>query len=256
MRIADLTLEGDQREIRRILRGIRRCVAPDVISNFAPKFQYTNGRISEITVVCETTGKLLTKSADSLSLEGGFKLNLQYVTKRDSVSMRSPVAIDHIALVVRAENFDAYRTLLVERFKDAQLEIFEQCPGMDMAELNSYSSDIHIAVCAPSSPKSHLTKFLSINRGEGLQHVAVSVSNIELVASRLYESGIEFVSANDRAELSEAILRDRRPGGFIHQIFSTPIVGGAFLELIERHNASSFSNHNIQQLFSRLENSA
>jgi methylmalonyl-CoA/ethylmalonyl-CoA epimerase len=79
------------------------------------------------------------------------------------------------------------------------------------------------------------------NFGQGVQHVAFKVENIERVAENLTRDGLRF---------STGLL----VGPGLKQIFSErDAVSGMMYELIERTGESGFQDNNVNQLFEQLE---
>lgn len=125
---------------------------------------------------------------------------------------------------------------------------------------------------APGKRRSQVDEYLDFYNGPGLQHLAISTTDIVASVKACMARGIEFMRvpdtyyddlrtrfadvALDLGELREyGILADRDDEGYLLQIFSRmnqdrPTV---FFELIERHGSQGFGSGNFKALFVALE---
>ena len=125
---------------------------------------------------------------------------------------------------------------------------------------------------AQGKRKSQIEEYLDFYRGAGVQHIAVSTTDIVGAVNELTQRGVEFLPIpesyyadvperigeieEDVADLRRlGILVDRDDEGYLLQIF-TKAVGDrptVFFELIERHGARGFGEGNFKALFEALE---
>jgi 4-hydroxyphenylpyruvate dioxygenase len=125
---------------------------------------------------------------------------------------------------------------------------------------------------AQGKRKSQIEEYLDFYRGPGVQHIAVSTTNIVKTVDELAARGVRFLPIpetyyadvperigaidQDLADLQRlGILVDRDEEGYLLQIF-THAVGDrptVFFELIERHGARGFGEGNFKALFEALE---
>ena len=125
---------------------------------------------------------------------------------------------------------------------------------------------------AQGKRKSQIEEYLDFYRGPGVQHIAVSTTNIVKTVDELAARGVRFLPIpetyyadvperigaidHDLADLQRlGILVDRDEEGYLLQIF-THAVGDrptVFFELIERHGARGFGEGNFKALFEALE---
>ena len=125
---------------------------------------------------------------------------------------------------------------------------------------------------APGRRKSQIEEYLDYNHGPGVQHLALTTSDIVATVKSLRENGIEFLevpetyyedlearvgtieeSVEDLKELG--ILVDRDEDGYLLQIFTKPLEDRptVFFEVIERHGARGFGEGNFKSLFEAIE---
>jgi 4-hydroxyphenylpyruvate dioxygenase len=125
---------------------------------------------------------------------------------------------------------------------------------------------------AQGKRKSQIEEYLDFYRGPGVQHIAVSTTNIVKSVTELVARGVRFLpipeayyadvperigeTAYDIADLQRlGILVDRDEEGYLLQIFSHAVGDRptVFFELIERHGARGFGEGNFKALFEALE---
>lgn len=125
---------------------------------------------------------------------------------------------------------------------------------------------------AEGKRKSQIDEYLDFYGGPGVQHIAVSTTDIVATVEELSRRGVQFLPIpesyyadvperigeidQDVADLRRlGILVDRDDEGYLLQIF-THAVGDrptVFFELIERHGARGFGEGNFKALFEALE---
>src|SRR5437763_6149644 len=125
---------------------------------------------------------------------------------------------------------------------------------------------------AEGKRKSQIEEYLEYYGGPGVQHIALTTSDIVKTVRKLREAGVGFLNTpdsyyddlTDRVEQVAAqqddlhelgILADRDDEGYLLQIF-TKTIGDRptlFLELIERHGAKGFGDGNFKALFEAIE---
>jgi 4-hydroxyphenylpyruvate dioxygenase len=125
---------------------------------------------------------------------------------------------------------------------------------------------------AQGKRKSQIEEYLDFYRGAGVQHIAVSTTDIVSAVTELNARGVEFLPipesyyadvparigdiSQDVADLRRlGILVDRDDEGYLLQIFSNAVGDRptVFFELIERHGARGFGEGNFKALFEALE---
>jgi 4-hydroxyphenylpyruvate dioxygenase len=125
---------------------------------------------------------------------------------------------------------------------------------------------------AQGKRKSQIEEFLDFYKGPGVQHVAVSTTDIVATVTELSARGVRFLPIpetyyaevpervgtidEDMADLRRlGILVDRDDEGYLLQIFSKPVGDRPtmFFEVIERHGARGFGDGNFKALFEALE---
>ena len=103
--------------------------------------------------------------------------------------------------------------------------------------------DIKFALNEGTNVDSQITQFVQ-KHGEGVQHIALRVKNLEHTVALLKQRGLEFITP---------ILRDTDDKGELFQIFSKPVWGGMFFEFIQREGCETFGLGNVQTLYEAVE---
>ncbi|HEX3610312.1 MAG TPA: 4-hydroxyphenylpyruvate dioxygenase [Sporichthyaceae bacterium] len=122
--------------------------------------------------------------------------------------------------------------------------------------------------------RSQIDEFLDFYGGPGVQHIALSTSDILGSVDAMRARGVEFLSTPDsyyddpalRARIGEVrvpveelksrgILVDRDEDGYLLQIFTRPAQDRptVFFEMIERHGSAGFGKGNFRALFEAIE---
>jgi 4-hydroxyphenylpyruvate dioxygenase len=125
---------------------------------------------------------------------------------------------------------------------------------------------------AEGKRKSQIEEYLEYNAGPGVQHVAMTSSNIVEAVAALQRRGVVFLATPDAyydetpgrvGEIDESwedlrrlrILADRDDDGYLLQIFTKTAQDRPtlFFEVIERHGARGFGDGNFKALFEAIE---
>jgi 4-hydroxyphenylpyruvate dioxygenase len=125
---------------------------------------------------------------------------------------------------------------------------------------------------AEGKRKSQIEEYLEFYGGPGVQHVAMTTSNIVDTVEALKERGVGFLETPDAyyedvgdrvGEIDESyedlrrlkILADRDDDGYLLQIFTKTAQDRPtlFFEVIERHGARGFGDGNFKALFEAIE---
>lgn len=198
----------------------------------------------------------------------------------EQASMASALSfecIDHLAICVPEYAFET----VLERYQSVfELEVCHQeyvdtkVSAMDSVVLSNVQKTITLVFMKPCAGKerSQIQRFIDVNGGAGVQHLAFKVGNINLAARELKAAGVEFLDVpptyyqdlpnrvanlpEDIDELSRlGILVDEDEDGLLLQVFTKPLLGDktVFLELIERRGNLGFGSGNIKALFKAVE---
>ena len=125
---------------------------------------------------------------------------------------------------------------------------------------------------AEGKKKSQIDEYLEFYHGAGVQHIAMSTTDICATVHELKSRGVEFlrvpttyyeelqgrvgkIDENIEDLKQHGILVDRDDDGYLLQLFSKPIEDRptVFFEIIQRKGAKSFGKGNFKALFEAIE---
>lgn len=197
----------------------------------------------------------------------------------------SITSIDHVVLNVAAGDLEMATVWYLHLFGFKVQQAFNiqsKKSGLTSKALISPCGKIRFNINEPSSSNSQIQDFLDLNRGAGIQHIALQTNDILLTVDRLQQKDLACLSIPptyytnllNRAELERnslltnnewqqlerlQVLMDwssATPTEILLQIFTQPIFESPtfFFEFIERRNrAEGFGQGNFQALFEAIE---
>ena len=208
--------------------------------------------------------------------------NKPKIEDNDNILHNSITAIDHLVLnvgvgeLVTAVNW-------YEKIFDFQpqqtFNIKTDRSGLHSQVMISPHGNIQLPINEPASPRSQIQEFIDVNRGAGIQHIALLIPDLVDAISQFRTAGLSFLSVPQsyysqlqqrykfslsteelQAISDQEILvdwhEDSHPGQLLLQIFSQPIFSKPtfFFEFIERRSlAQGFGEGNFLALFQAIE---
>ncbi|MDA7977784.1 MAG: 4-hydroxyphenylpyruvate dioxygenase [Pirellulales bacterium] len=125
---------------------------------------------------------------------------------------------------------------------------------------------------AEGKRKSQIAEYIDYNVGAGVQHIALTTSDIIHTVTILKDNGVEFLRVPDSyydvvwdrvGDITEdhqalrdlGILIDRDDKGYLLQLFTKPVEDRPtlFYEIIQRRGSDSFGKGNFKSLFEAIE---
>ncbi len=200
-------------------------------------------------------------------------------------SNETDLTIDHIVLNVPMGELESatnwYRDLF-DFHVEQTFDIHTQKSGLTSKALISSCGKVRFNINQPSGDSSQIQDFLDLNRGAGIQHIALQTNDIFGNVDRMQQQQIAFlpipptyyIQSQIRAKTNRyqhltndewqnlaklQILADwskSNPEAILLQIFTQPIFESPtfFFEFIERRNqAKGFGEGNFQALFEAIE---
>jgi 4-hydroxyphenylpyruvate dioxygenase len=184
-------------------------------------------------------------------------------------------AIDHLTHNVFQGRMDHWANFYESLFNFREIRYFDiegKLTGLRSRAMTSPDGRIRIPLNESADDKSQIAEYLEVYKGEGIQHVAMSTSDIYATVEVLRANGVPFAEAppdtyyemlNERlpghGEPVErmkalAILADgSHHGGRLLQIFTTTMIGPIFFEIIQRKGDEGFGEGNFKALFESME---
>jgi len=213
-----------------------------------------------------------------------FLPNLEFKKLATSPKLRPQFTnIDHIVLNVAMGQLNsavAYYQNLFDFQIQQTFKIQSQLSGLSSQALVDTTGQLQFNINEPSDPNSQIQEFIELNGGAGIQHLALSSSNLISTVVQARSRGVKFLPIptsyyhNLQAKIKHNISKPElqaiaeqeilidwhqdNPQSLLMQIFTQPILDQPtfFLELIERRQqAQGFGEGNFQALYEAVETS-
>ena len=119
--------------------------------------------------------------------------------------------IDHVVLNVAAgalqQTVDWYCTLFDFQVQQT-FNIQTQYSGLNSRVLTPADREMYFNINEPTSPNSQIQEFLEVNRGSGIQHIALRTNNIVQAVAELRQKGQSFLSVPNAyyAQLQQKLM--------------------------------------------------
>jgi 4-hydroxyphenylpyruvate dioxygenase len=184
--------------------------------------------------------------------------------------------LDHLTHNVRRGQMrvwsEFYRTLF--NFEEQKFfDIRGKQTGLLSQAMIAPDHAIRIPLNESQDDNSQIEEFIAQYNGEGIQHLALTSRNIYETVEKLRARGVQL---QDTIETYYDLVDERVPGhgedfdrlrrnrilidgsvetgeGILLQIFTEPLFGPIFFEIIERKGNEGFGNGNFQALFESIE---
>jgi 4-hydroxyphenylpyruvate dioxygenase len=202
------------------------------------------------------------------------------------IDQKNPIInIDHLVLNVAVGELESAAIWYQDLFDFQVQQTFDiqtQKSGLTSKALVSACGKIRFNINQPSSSSSQIQDFLDLNRGAGIQHIALQTHDIFHSIDLMQQQELAFLPIPDiyyanlqnRARLEQNLLLTNAewqqlerlqilmdwststPEQLLFQIFTQPIFESPtfFFEIIERRNrAKGFGAGNFQALFEAIE---
>ncbi|MFO1253757.1 MAG: 4-hydroxyphenylpyruvate dioxygenase, partial [Inhella sp.] len=186
--------------------------------------------------------------------------------------------IDHLTHNVYRGRMKEWADFYERLFNFREVRYFDiegKLTGLKSKAMTSPCGKIRIPINESSDDKSQIAEYLHTYNGEGIQHVALSASDIYGSVDGMKQGGVEF---QDTIETYFDLIDKRLPGhgenlaelrrlrilidGAAHlgadkelllQIFTKEVIGPIFFEIIQRKGNEGFGEGNFQALFESIE---
>jgi len=193
----------------------------------------------------------------------------------DRVAPKGFLAIDHLTNNVEKGTMERWKAFYKDVFGFTQVRYFDikgAKTGLTSFAMRSPCGTFCIPINEADEQKSQINEFIDEYHGPGIQHLAFLTSDILASLRGLETAGarLEFLDieddyygsvfdrvpnvSEDHVEIQKRnVLVDGDADGYLLQIFTKPICGPIFIELIQRHNHLSFGEGNFGALFRSIE---
>ncbi|MGQ0658946.1 MAG: 4-hydroxyphenylpyruvate dioxygenase [Chromatiales bacterium] len=184
--------------------------------------------------------------------------------------------IDHLTHNVPRGRMDEWAQFYQRLFNFQEIRYFDihgKATGLKSRAMVSPCGKIRIPINEPADPKSQVQEYLTAYHGEGIQHIALATEDIHATVERLRARGLRFMDVPDayyeridehvpghgedveRLRVNRILIdgAPQRGMGLLLQIFTEPLIGPIFFEIIERRGNEGFGEGNFQALFEAIE---
>jgi 4-hydroxyphenylpyruvate dioxygenase len=187
--------------------------------------------------------------------------------------------IDHLTHNVYGGRMDLWARFYERLFNFREIRYFDiqgKKTGLTSRALTSPCGKIRIPINEPSDTKSQIQEYLDVYHGEGIQHIALSCTDIYATVEKLRANSVRFLDTpdtyyeridarvpnhgEDLARLkANRILIDGEGVDKEHhedkllQIFTETVIGPIFFEIIQRKGNEGFGEGNFRALFESIE---
>ena len=189
------------------------------------------------------------------------------------------MTIDHLTHNVYQGRMGVWADFYEKLFNFKEIRYFDiegQLTGLRSKAMTSPCGKIRIPINEPSDQKSQIQEYLDAYNGEGIQHIALSCSNIYETVETLRSQGVRFLDTPDTYYAAvnkrvpnhgEDLARLQRNKILIDgegqdkeskedkllQIFTETVIGPIFFEIIQRKGNEGFGEGNFRALFESIE---
>jgi 4-hydroxyphenylpyruvate dioxygenase len=234
-------------------------------------------RIAEIAAYGETVHRFVERAGYA----GAFLPGYVAVEHAGDASRPGLLAgIDHVVANVELGEMERWVTYYEDVFGMTELIHFSdeaistEYSALMSKVVTSGDGRVKLPINEPAqgARKSQIDEYLEFYGGPGVQHIAVSTTDIVRTVAELQARGVRFLRTPDSyyegvparvgaidqpvEDLRRlGILVDRDDEGYLLQIFTKPLGDRptVFLEIIERHGARGFGEGNFKALFEAIE---
>ncbi len=143
--------------------------------------------------------------------------------------------------------------------------------GLNSKVMQTPSGSVKIPINQATEAKSQIQEFIDMHKGAGVQHIALTTTDIQASVRKLRERGVKFLEAppatyyeavksrvpNVKENIDDlqklAVLVDGDETGYLLQIFTENQIGPLFFELIDRKGHKGFGEGKFSALFEAME---
>ncbi len=239
--------------------------------------EHGTARLAEIAAYGDTIHRFVERGGYDGTFLPGF-VDVEH--DGDPSRPRLLAGIDHVVANVELGAMERWVTYYEDVFGMKELihfsdeDISTEYSALMSKVVTSGDGRVKFPINEPAEGKrrSQIDEYLDFYGGPGVQHIAVSTTDIVATVTALAERGVKFLRTPDSyyAGLPErigkidesiddlrrlGILVDRDDEGYLLQIFTKPLGDRPtiFFEIIERHGARGFGEGNFKALFEAIE---
>jgi len=184
------------------------------------------------------------------------------------------ISVDHLTNNVEMGTLDHWAEFYKRIYGFIETRYFDikaAKTGLNSKVMQTPSGSVKIPINQATEAKSQVQEFIDMHKGAGVQHIALTTTNIQESVKRLMLNGVQFLEAppstyyeavktrvpNVKENIDDLqglkVLIDGDETGYLLQIFTHNQIGPLFFELIERRGHKGFGEGNFAALFEAIE---
>jgi 4-hydroxyphenylpyruvate dioxygenase len=238
----------------------------------------SQGALGEGSWVLEGIGGSLLYLVDRHGANGSLYDQWDAVPGADEAEAENNVGLDlldHLTHNVRRGEMRTWSSFYGRIFGFEEQKYFDikgKATGLFSQAMIAPDKAIRIPLNESQDEHSQIEEFIRDYKGEGIQHLALTTDDIYATVEKLRERGVRL---QDTIETYYELVDKRVPGhgedlerlrrnrilidgdveneGLLLQIFTEPMVGPIFFEIIQRKGNEGFGNGNFQALYESIE---
>jgi len=183
-------------------------------------------------------------------------------------------SIDHLTNNVEMGTLDHWAEFYKRTYGFVETRYFDikaSKTGLTSKVMQTPSGSVKIPINQATEAKSQIQEFIDMHKGAGVQHIALTTSDIQESVKRLIKNGVKFLEAppatyyeavktrvpNVKENIDDLqklkVLVDGDDTGYLLQIFTENQIGPLFFEVIDRKGHKGFGEGNFSALFEAIE---
>jgi 4-hydroxyphenylpyruvate dioxygenase len=238
----------------------------------------TQGALGDDAYVLEGIGGSLLYLVDQHGANGSLYDDWDQVPGAAEAEAQNNVGLDlldHLTHNVRRGEMRTWSAFYGRIFGFEEQKYFDikgKATGLFSQAMIAPDKAIRIPLNESQDEHSQIEEFIRDYKGEGIQHLALTTDDIFTTVEKLRERGVRL---QDTIETYYELVDKRVPGhgedlerlrrnrilidgdvkdeGLLLQIFTEPMVGPIFFEIIQRKGNEGFGNGNFQALYESIE---
>lgn len=220
------------------------------------------------------TGHWQGKELGAFDVDAPFGPGFRYTgEKPDPNASCGLLSVDHLTNNVEMGTMDKWSDFYKKVYGWIETRYFDiraEQTGLFSRVLQSPDGGVKIPVNEAKEAKSQVQEFIDRHKGAGVQHIALTTTDIRKTVREMGKRGFKFLKMTpkyydevrvrlkgvneDVASLEELdILADGDAKGYLLQIFTEDQIGPFFFEIIQRKSHAGFGEGNFKALFEAIE---
>ena len=213
------------------------------------------------------------EGVQTFDVETPFAPGFSYNGENPSKNSLGFLSIDHLTNNVEQGKMQHWCDFYEKVFGFVEARHFNiqgESTGLQSKVMQSPCGGVKIPINEPKEEKSQIQEYIDEHKGAGVQHIALTTSDIVASVGKLQKHDFQFLDVPDTyyedletrlPHIDESledlrrlkILADGDEKSYLLQIFTQNQIGPLFFEFIQRHGHNGFGEGNFKALFEAIE---